>query len=721
MKNIIKTFTASAVILLSMVGTPAFANTTINGGTYDQGYLGYSTIGVVNISDSPNSTNFTSSDSADAGETVAFSIYYHNSGSEAAQNLRVKITPGSTSDGTSHTFTGTVWADNSNVDSGTATVTLTSSQSLSFDPNYVSVCRDHGKDDCSQMTGSAITSSSGLNLGTVQPDSTCSSSEGSFCHQGTVVVHYKISNSDDDNDDDNNGSAPTVTTDNASDVDEESAQLNGNVDANDDNVSDCWFEWGDNDNISDLDHVKDASCDVNENDSEDFDASISNLDSDTEYFYRACAQNQFGEDCGSIESFNTDDDGNNNDFSVTTNSPSNIDADSAELRGEVDAGDADVTDCWFEWSEGDDDLNHTLDVSCSIDSDDSEDIAKTLSGLDDNTKYFYRACAQDDDNDEDCGSTLSFFTSGSTQANVGAATLFASGITQSSAQLNGLATSSGTSSSLTGWFQWGSTTSLSNQTPAQSLGSTTSTNYFTTVTGLSSGTYYYYRAVVQSTNGQVAYGQIQTFRTLSLSVAPAPVVIVSGTGSGSSLVQLDIKNLFGSVCVGSTIEYSVHFKNIGGRTLSDAILTVALPQDTVFIDSTRGEYSVSDHTVVVRLDTLDIGEEDTFAIRATIKSSVVDRDQMVAAATLAFTHPVSKAQESAIAYDLSTSNRFCGNSLGAFAFFDFFPHTLAGWLLLILIILAIYYIARRLYMTRRVMTSTTTTTMSNNVPPTLPR
>lgn len=105
---------------------------------------------------------------------------------------------------------------------------------------------------------------------------------------------------------------PNATTNSATSIDDEEATLNGEIESGDDDVYRVWFEWGEDDN--DLDNDEEVDEDEYDGSDSTFDVelAIDNLDEDTKYYFRVCAENSYGEDCGSIRSFTTDDNSNNN-------------------------------------------------------------------------------------------------------------------------------------------------------------------------------------------------------------------------------------------------------------------------------------------------------------------------------------------------------------------------------------------------------------------------
>ncbi len=202
-----------------------------------------------------------------------------------------------------------------------------------------------------------------------------------------------------------NNSEPDVTTDNATDIYEEGATLNGYVDSNG-SYTYTWFEYGTNTSLYEsTDHVSfgTGSGDVSE--------SIGDLQDNRTYYFRICASNSHGSDCGSIEDFETDDSNNNrngDEPSANTSSAQNVTQNSANLYGYVDPNDLD-TDVWFEYGTNSNLSSTAYPNPDTID--DPQNVHAYVSGLNANTTYYFRVCASNDDG-EDCGSMLSFYTAG---------------------------------------------------------------------------------------------------------------------------------------------------------------------------------------------------------------------------------------------------------------------------------------------------------------------
>jgi uncharacterized repeat protein (TIGR01451 family) len=150
----------------------------------------FATLRVRNYTLNPSgNTPWYASVSANAGDELSFAIYYHNTGPDAATSLRMRLVPQNTAAGMNQTFTATVWATNAPAVTGTATVQLTSSQTIDFSTGSV-VWRPNQMISTSLplingQTGSELFTAAGLDLGTIAPG---------WPTQGSVVLKYRVSN-----------------------------------------------------------------------------------------------------------------------------------------------------------------------------------------------------------------------------------------------------------------------------------------------------------------------------------------------------------------------------------------------------------------------------------------------------------------------------------------------------------------------------------------------
>jgi hypothetical protein len=119
----------------------------------------------------------TATGSADG--TIGVHIFYHNTGSTAAQGTTIRISPQVQGPTTSASFSGSVSATNASTVSGNASVSITSSQTVTFvDAKWYPGANSAG----SAVSGSELFGS-GFNVGTV--------GAGDY---GKLVARFKISN-----------------------------------------------------------------------------------------------------------------------------------------------------------------------------------------------------------------------------------------------------------------------------------------------------------------------------------------------------------------------------------------------------------------------------------------------------------------------------------------------------------------------------------------------
>ncbi len=219
------------------------------------------------------------------------------------------------------------------------------------------------------------------------------------------------------------------------------------------------------------------------------------------------------------------------------------------------------------------------------------------------------------------------------------------------------------------------------------------------VSTLSPSTLYYYR-ITGSLNGVVVRGTLSSFTTLAQTSQVVYVNTSTTTNTGTSdNIMLKIETPFENVKTGDTVPFTVTYKNISGKTLTDAVLKVTFPSLLSFSQSSTGIFDAVAKDVTVRLGTLEKNEEGTMNIITTALDPLGTNGSAVTTATLVFTLP-SHAQDEAIAYAFNTVSP--NSNLAGLALFGtgFFPNTLVGWIILILIIALIVALARRLYATK---------------------
>ncbi len=286
----------------------------------------------------------------------------------------------------------------------------------------------------------------------------------------------------------------------------------------------------------------------------------------------------------------------------------------------------------------------------------------------------------------------------------------ANNIDTTSVRLNGILKNGRSGSSA--YFEYGTTTNMDHQTSARFLGSVTTQYPFYDYINTKPGTHYYFRAVVQY-NNQLIKGGILSFTSAS---EPTPATTTSGkttspnnaplydTGLGffkktapvekiPGDITIEVKGQSDVVNIGDTTNYTIIYTNNSPDTLTDATLTVILPQGFSAKQASSGRLA-NPNTLLVEIGTIAPGKSETVYLEAYVENTAERKDNVVTTATLAYKLP-NGTSDSAVGYDLADVEK--NSSLGGLAFGSgFFPTTVFGWLMTILIILALVIIVRRL-------------------------
>lgn len=521
-------------------------------------------------------------------------------------------------------------------------------------------------------------------------------------------------------------SQPIVNTNTPSNINQNGATLNGTINGNGINTN-AWFEWGPTSSFGNV--TAQGSYGTG---SSNYSYTLSNLNYNTTYYYRALAQNSQGIIVyGNIVSFTTGFDnygscfygncGNTNQPYITTYGATGVGDTFAYLNGQVDPNGVNTTR-WFEWGTNNNYLgSQTIKIGQGLS---YGSFNQLITGLSPNTTYYYRAVAQGPQG-QVYGNILTFNTTGlsgiSGASGISAVTLLATNIGQTSARLNALALTNLNYSynssnyylnlsyaSPSGYFEWGTDSSLgiTNTTPSQTIGMAPSVSFFASLFGLQPNTRYYYRAVTTNSSGTFK-GDIMSFTTgTNVTRDNTPTVIVKNTttvptGTAKpSLMGLSIDR--SGVCAprADGVEYVITYKNTSARALKDVVLRAILPAELSFKDTNRGTYSDKDNSVVVPIGAVAAGEEGTVRVRADVGRTAEIGKTMVITAALVDTDSVSGAQEEVVAYSLNNICAGTGVSQTAASFLGgdgFFPSTFLGWLLLVLVILGLILVSRSFY------------------------
>lgn len=206
--------------------------------------------------------------------------------------------------------------------------------------------------------------------------------------------------------------------------------------------------------------------------------------------------------------------------SVSTSAPSSVGATAATLSGYV-SGNGYLVNSWIEFPcYSSSQYGTQYNIS-------NVDLSPTVYNLFPNTSYSYCAVAQNPSNNQIVrGNSVSFITAPNPVTTITtpvftAVTKSASGVDRSSVVLNGSINNPFIYSSVSEYFEYGTTIYMGSQTTPRVLGSQNYIDFSESVSGLSENTNYYYRTVAVNP-GVTTKGSIQVFTTLgNPQIAPA--------------------------------------------------------------------------------------------------------------------------------------------------------------------------------------------------------
>lgn len=179
---------------------------------------------------------------------------------------------------------------------------------------------------------------------------------------------------------------PGVTTGAASAVGPASADLNGSVNPNG-FPTQGWFEWGTDPGLVGAASTPAQSLGSGTAD-QSLTATLTDLGSGVQYYFRAVASNSAGETRGSILSFRTA-----APPAVTTGSATQVTGSSAVLNGSVNPGGA-ATQAWFEWGTDRTMASFTTTPQQGVGSGTTtQTFSASLGNLQEGVQYFFRAAA----------------------------------------------------------------------------------------------------------------------------------------------------------------------------------------------------------------------------------------------------------------------------------------------------------------------------------------
>jgi hypothetical protein len=511
--------------------------------------------------------------------------------------------------------------------------------------------------------------------------------------------------------------APSIFTNAPTSISTNSAVLNGSVGSlgNASSVYSLIFKYGTNSNNLSMTTTATPSSVTS---TTSFNRQLTNLSSNTTYYYQACGTNSAGQSCGSIQQFTTGQVYQELEInlSVSTLTPQNVGLYEANLRGSIQSTSGQTVHRYFRYGTNSNNLSMTLWVSGSTSN--TGNFSRVLYGLNPGTTYHYQACIETTGNPfaSTCGNIRTFQTNELEitptptphTGNLLAITSFATSITSNSAVLNGASVNTTTQGTVS-YFEYGTTQNLGLTTASQNVQSGQTLYNAQTITGLAPNTTYYYRIVTGNVQGQVRVFTTKANQVVIVPSYPTPTPTPKPqkpepkedpcqTGCGVVFLALDITPDFESVFVNDSINFTVDYRNLHNDVLENVVIQVMFPEEIAFRNATRGFYSNVDNVLIVDLGTLQANEKGSFVVRTDVLGRFNNQDLVVTVAEGTFKHPkIEKAQGSSTAYALNTILLERSN-LGAFAWgAGFFPG-LFGFLILILLILLIILVTRRIYL-----------------------
>ena len=206
---------------------------------------------------------------------------------------------------------------------------------------------------------------------------------------------------------------------------------------------------------------------------------------------------------------------------VSTSSATNIGDNYATLNGYVSSNGNTNVSAWFEWGTNSNYYNQTNRVSYG--SNISTNYNYYLSGLEEDTTYYFRAVARGNNGTTVYGNQRTFTTTsddydycntyncyGYTNRPI-VTTYYVTGLNDTSIVLNGYIDPNG--SYATRWFEWGTSYSRLYTSTSRINQGTYAGNFSESLYNLNSNTTYYYRAAARGNGGTTVYGNTLTFVT----------------------------------------------------------------------------------------------------------------------------------------------------------------------------------------------------------------
>lgn len=479
---------------------------------------------------------FLSSVSAQAGQTINVHIYYHNASNTNATNTKIRLNQSTIGPASNFSFTGTVSSDQGSV-SGNVNLSVSSSQTLTLSkvewfPNQTGKYGNPTPLPGGQ-SGSALLSG-GVDIGTITPE---------WRTQGELVAIFVVGNTV--------INPPVNTTCDITSFYEQYVYGSPTMSA--------VLSWTTN-------TANYVTLNGTTYQGPSGQATVYPYGNTTYTLVAYCNNGATNSRTINVRGSN----GGNNDNrpTATTQTPRNIDEDSATLRGSIN-GNGSRIDGWFEMPcRSGDRYGQVYDVY-------DTDISYNRRGLQSDRRYEYCAVARNNNTGvTDYGAEVSFYTEDDDynyNDDLDITTNNATNVSTTSARLNGYIDTN--DSNTTRWFRYGTTTSsmyLTTNTTNHGSGGRSFSDY---VYNLAPNTTYYYQAVASDRDGTHYDANIKSFNTnasiinnVSTSAVTTVATNVSTTGAQLNGLLLNTSGLSTS----TYLEYGTTV-NLGSRTTSKAV------------------------------------------------------------------------------------------------------------------------------------------------------
>lgn len=356
--------------------------------------------------------------------------------------------------------------------------------------------------------------------------------------------------------------------------------------------------------------------------------------------------------------------------SVATLSVGNLTPNSATVNGSVDPHGA-FTAAWFEYGPTTSQEQRTGQITF-FPHDTPELITMILSGLQSNTRYYYRIGASNGYGTA-YGATQEFITpsgsrtSGQSTTVSSPATIIyspalrsagtpfvttqgASLVTTNSALLNGTVNPNGGLANA--WFEWGDTAALGNTSVVQNKGDgTNDLPYAFLLQNLKPGTTYHYRASANNNLGMTK-GAILTFKTgfsAVQPVVPAPAVPRAiprpiEQGNERARVVLTPSADKSVARPGDDLVYSISIRNEHDGRITDAMLKTTLPAGVEFVSANARQIAQTGNALSFAMGGFSAGSEEKINIHVRVKDTDETQYALVFDSAIDYKDPSGHAQ-----------------------------------------------------------------------------